>query len=92
MRPYSQDLRERAVAAVERGMARSDVVAVCGVSLASLKRWVATNGPAQETVLRAQLAAHPDAPFGDHAHLWKEHQGARVRRSVSGRSGGRAGG
>jgi transposase len=43
MRAYSKDLRERAVAAVERGMARPEVVAAFGVSLASLKRWLATS-------------------------------------------------
>ncbi|HEX2173184.1 MAG TPA: helix-turn-helix domain-containing protein, partial [Dehalococcoidia bacterium] len=43
MRAYSEDLRERAVAAVERGLARPEVVAAFGVSRASLKRWLATS-------------------------------------------------
>ncbi len=41
MRPYSIDLRERIVAAVERGMARRDVVATFGVSLGTVKRLLA---------------------------------------------------
>ncbi len=40
MRTYSLDLRERALAAVDRGMHRREAVDVFGVSLASLKRWL----------------------------------------------------
>jgi len=42
MRTYSSlDLRERALAAVDRrGMARKEAVGVFGVSLATLKRWL----------------------------------------------------
>lgn len=39
MKAYSVDLRERVLAALDRGMAREDVVATFDVSLASLKRW-----------------------------------------------------
>lgn len=42
MKPYSVDLRERALAALDRGMARSEVVSTFAVSLASLKRWHAS--------------------------------------------------
>jgi transposase len=41
MGAYSVDLRERVVAAVERGMPRSEVVATFAISLATLKRWLA---------------------------------------------------
>lgn len=41
MKPYSIDLRERVLAALDRGMARTEVVATFNVSLASLKRWLA---------------------------------------------------
>ena len=41
MKPYSVDLRERVLAALERGMTRSEVVSTFQVSLASLKRWLA---------------------------------------------------
>lgn len=41
MRTYSLDLRERALAAVDRGMPRrKEAVGVFGVSLATLKRWI----------------------------------------------------
>lgn len=41
MRAYSTDLRERVLAALDRGMARSEVVTTFGISLATLKRWAA---------------------------------------------------
>ena len=40
MKTYSLDLRERALAAVDRGMPRKEAVGVFGVSLATLKRWL----------------------------------------------------
>jgi transposase len=40
MKPYSEDLRERVVGAVERGTKRSDVVATFRVSLPTVKRWL----------------------------------------------------
>jgi transposase len=40
MKPYSEDLRERVVAAVERGTKRSEVVETFAVSLPTLKRWL----------------------------------------------------
>jgi transposase len=40
MRGYSEDLRERVVAAVGRGVRRADVVEQFVVSRATIKRWV----------------------------------------------------
>jgi transposase len=40
MKTYSLDLRERALAAVDRGMPRKEAVGIFGVSLATLKRWL----------------------------------------------------
>jgi transposase len=40
MKAYSEDLRERVVAAVERGTKRSDVVEAFAVSLPTIKRWL----------------------------------------------------
>ncbi len=40
MRPYSEDLRWRVVAAVEGGMARAEAVRVFAVSLPTIKRWL----------------------------------------------------
>src|SRR5919112_6390474 len=39
MKPYAVELRERVLAALDRGMPRSKVVTTFQVSLASLKRW-----------------------------------------------------
>lgn|SRR5215211_3829643 len=41
MKAYSVDLRERVLAALDRGMPRSQLVTTFQVSLASLKRWLA---------------------------------------------------
>jgi transposase len=41
MRAYSLDLRQRVLAALDRGMSRQQVVVTFGISLATLKRWVA---------------------------------------------------
>ncbi len=40
MKTYPQDLRERMLGAVDRGMPRNDAVRAFGVSLATLKRWL----------------------------------------------------
>jgi transposase len=40
MKAYSEDLRERVVAAVERGARRSEVVETFAVSLPTIKRWL----------------------------------------------------
>jgi transposase len=39
MSTYSVDLRERVLAALDRGMPRSEVVSTFQISLSSLKRW-----------------------------------------------------
>src|ERR1700676_3780264 len=40
MKPYSQDLRERVVKAVDEGIARSEIVHLFGVSEATIKRYL----------------------------------------------------
>jgi transposase len=40
MKAYSEDLRERVVAAVKRGTKRAEVVEAYAVSRATIKRWV----------------------------------------------------
>ena len=42
MRGYSQDLRERVLAAVARGMPRQEVSTTFAISFGSLKRWLHT--------------------------------------------------
>ncbi len=41
MKAYTVDLRERVVAAVQKGRSKQDVAETFGVGLASVKRWVA---------------------------------------------------
>jgi transposase len=41
MKPYAVDLRERVLAALDRGMPRAEAVITFQVSPASLGRWVA---------------------------------------------------
>ena len=41
MKAYSIDVRERVVAAVQKGRSKQDVAETFGVGLASVKRWVA---------------------------------------------------
>lgn len=40
MKAYSLDLREAALAAVDRGTPRAEVTATFGIDLATLKRWL----------------------------------------------------
>jgi transposase len=40
MRPYSTDLRERVLSALDGGMPRADAVRIFQVSLGSIKRWL----------------------------------------------------
>ena len=40
MKAYSQDLRERVLRAVDQGIARSEIVRVLGVSLATIGRYL----------------------------------------------------
>jgi transposase len=40
MKPYSKDLRLKVLAAVDRGMPRTEVAEVFGVSLPTIKRWL----------------------------------------------------
>jgi transposase len=62
MKPYSVDLRERVLAAVDRGMARSEVVTTFDVSLASLKRWLASRRNTGDIMPRPP-AGGPEATF-----------------------------
>ena len=38
---YSSDLRKRVLDAIDRGMARTEVVATFQISMGSIKRWLA---------------------------------------------------
>jgi transposase len=104
MKGYSVDLRQRILAAVERGMPRREIVQTFGVSLGTIKRLLAkqrrgaslmprtppgrpaTIAPDQYTALRAQLAAHPDATFAQHADLWNAAHGTTLSQLTVGRA------
>ena len=68
------DLRERALAAVDRGMPRKKAVGVFGVSLASLKRWLkrrqetGSAAPKRKPGMRRRVGA--DA--GERRALWRQ--------------------
>ena len=66
MRGYSVDLRRRVLAAVDRGMARPQVVTTFGVSLATLKRWL--------VLRRSGRDLTPQSPPGRPRTLGPEHE------------------
>jgi transposase len=68
MKASSVDLRQRVLAAVDRGMPRAQVVATFGVSLATLKRWLVLRRACPE--LTAQ------APPGRPRTIGPEHEAA----------------
>ena len=68
MRPYSTDLRQRVLAAVDAGARREDVAAVFGVSVPTIKRYPKRR---RETG-GVGPTAHPGrpAPKGDALRSW----------------------
>jgi transposase len=62
-KPYSVDLRERAVAAVESGLRHSEVVRLFSVSWASLKRWLLKRRSGQSLAPKTYRPGPPGA-FG----------------------------
>lgn len=67
---YSIDLRQRVLAAVDRGMPRADVVATFHVSSGSIKRWLRLRRTTGD------LAPHP--PSGRTATITPAHYPALV--------------
>jgi transposase len=59
MKAYSVDLRERVLAALDRGMSRREAVTTFQVSLASIKRWLLTRRDTGELAPRP-WAGGPD--------------------------------
>ncbi len=74
MKTYSLDLRERALAAVDRGMPRREIVGVFGVSLATLKRWLkrrqetGSAAPKRRPGMRRRVGADPE----QRRALWRQ--------------------
>ena len=71
---YSKDLRVRAVAAVERGIPRREVVGTFSVSLTTLKRWLRMSragedlSPRSSTGRRRRILATPE----EKKALWEQ--------------------
>lgn len=104
-RPHaSDDVRERALAAVEDGHRLGDVAAMFRVDASTLRRWRRRQhltgacqtlprsgrprriGVADETALRAQVAAHPDATLAEHCAQWQTDRGIVVSMPTMGRA------
>jgi transposase len=68
MRAYSVDLRQRVLAAVDRGIPRQEVVVTFGVSLATIKRWLVQR--------RKTADLTPTAPPGRHRSITREQHAA----------------
>jgi transposase len=63
-KPYSVDLRERAVGAVEAGLLQTEVVRLFEVSLATLKRWLFKRRAGQSLAPKPYRPG-PRAEFGN---------------------------
>jgi transposase len=75
MKAYSVDLRERVLAALDRGMPRSEVVSTFQVSLATLKRW--------HTARRATGDFTPQRPSGGFEPTITPDQHQQLRAQVA---------
>jgi transposase len=74
MKTYSLDLRERALAAVDRGVPRKETVGIFGVSLATLKRWLkrreetGSAAPSRRPGMRRRVGADAE----ERRALWRQ--------------------
>jgi transposase len=74
MKTYSRDLREKMLAAVDRGMPRKEAVYAFGVSPATLKRWLRRRretglvAPKKRPGMRPRIGAGAD----DRRALWHQ--------------------
>jgi transposase len=66
MNAYSKDLRLKTLAALDRGLTRTEVVQTFGISLATLKRWLKSRregkdlSPRHSTGRKRRIAATPE--------------------------------
>jgi len=98
-RPHaSDDVRERALAAVDAGHRVADVAAFVQNDPSTIDRWIRQRtrtgsglarprpGRARvlgaEPALRTQLAAHPDATLAEHGRRWLAEQGVDLSLST----------
>ncbi len=101
MRAYSMDLRERVVAAVDRGMTQEQAAATFGVSVNTVARYLARrrttgslapttyrHGPVPEKKRRlpARLAGAADATLAEHAAAFAAEEGMVVSAATMSRA------
>jgi transposase len=72
MKAYSVDLRQRILAAVDRGMGRAEVAATFGVSLATIKRFVALRRMQPDLAAQRPSGRRRPIPPTQHAALWAQ--------------------
>jgi len=74
MKTYSQDLREKLLAAVDRGMPRKEAVGVFGVSPATLKRWLRRRRETGSAAPKSRPGMRPriGASTGERLALWRQ--------------------
>ena len=72
MRAYSLDLRQRVLAALERGMSRQQVVITFGVSLATLKRWLTLQRTAASLTPKASPGRRRTIAVAQQSALWAQ--------------------
>ncbi len=72
MRAYSIDLRQRVLAALDRGMTRQQVVITFGVSLATLKRWLILQRNAAPLLPKASPGRRRVIAVEHHVALWQQ--------------------
>jgi hypothetical protein len=80
MKPHSEDLRWRAVRAVEGEMSRREAARVFEVSLPAIKR------DALPEALPARLVEHADATLAEHRSWWRERSGVEVSTATMSRA------
>jgi transposase len=72
MRAYSIDLRQRVLAALERGMSRQQAVVTFGVSLATIKRWRTLQRTTASLTPKGAPGRRRTIPVAHHAALWSQ--------------------
>jgi transposase len=74
MKTYSQDLREKMLAALDRGMPRKEAVGIFGVSPATLKRWLRRRRETGSVVPKRRPGMRPriGASADERRTLWRQ--------------------
>ena len=72
MKTYSQDLRERMIAAVDRGIPRKEAVGAFGVSSATLKRWLRRRRETGPSAPKRRPGMRPRIDAAERLALWRQ--------------------